>query len=55
MHVIVLILWIVSLVLLLVEPVTTRPFTWTANWGLFFFDLWLGLHFLLETNDYVRL
>jgi hypothetical protein len=50
MHIFVLILWIVSLVLLAFEPARTRPF---QPWGLglFFFDLWLGLHFLIETTD----
>jgi hypothetical protein len=54
MHVIVLILWVVSLVLFAYGPATTRPIT-VAPWGLFFFDLWLGLQFLIEASDRVTL
>lgn len=50
MHVAVFIIWIVSLVLLAVEPARTRPFN-PLGLGLFAFDLWLGLHFLLEVTD----
>ena len=48
MHVAVFIIWIVSLVLLAVPPIQTRAW---PGLGLFAFDLWLGLHFLLETTD----
>jgi hypothetical protein len=53
MHVFTLILWIVSLVLLALAALSPRPFTYlNAGWaGLFFFDLWIGLQFLIEVSD----
>jgi hypothetical protein len=54
MHIIVLIIWIVSLVVLAFEPATRRPFT-IGPLGLFLFDLWIGLQFLMEVTDPIRL
>lgn len=53
MHILTLILWIVSLVLLAVAAFAPRPF-WPGNafaLGVFAFDLWIGLQFLLELTD----
>jgi hypothetical protein len=50
MHIIVLILWIASLVVLAFEPARARPFA-IGSLGLFLFDLWIGLHFLIEVTD----
>lgn len=53
MHVFTLILWIVSLVLLALAALAPRPFTYanTLPAGVFFFDLWIGLQFLIEVTD----
>jgi hypothetical protein len=51
MHIITLIIWIFSLAFLLYTPATTRPFIFGWNLGLFLFDLWIGLHFLIDTAD----
>lgn len=58
MHIVVFILWIISLVVLALVPGQDRFVrnTWAwGGWGLFLFDLWLGLHFLIETSDRVTL
>jgi hypothetical protein len=49
MHIIVFIIWIVSLVLLAIGYYYPARH-WPAL-GLFAFDLWIGLHFLLENTD----
>jgi hypothetical protein len=49
MHIVVFIIWIVSLVLLAAGYY--YPTRWWPGLGLFAFDLWIGLHFLLETTD----
>lgn len=51
MHIITLIVWIFSLAFLLYTPATTRPFVFGWNIGLFLFDLWLGLQFLIATPN----
>jgi hypothetical protein len=53
MHVLVFIIWIVSLVLLAVG--FNYPARWWPGLGLFAFDLWIGLHFILETTDPITL
>lgn len=50
MHVLVFVIWIVSLVLFAFEALRPRPFNVLA-FGLFAFDLWIGLHFVLEVTD----
>jgi len=50
MHILVLILWIISWVLFALAALQPRPFNIVAG-GLFFFDLWIGLTFLLEVTD----
>jgi hypothetical protein len=50
MHIVVLIIWVASLVVLAFEPATQRPLT-VGPWGLFLFDLWIGLQFLIEASD----
>lgn len=53
MHILTLILWIVSLVLLAVAAFMPRP-VWPGSafaLGVFAFDLWIGLQFLLELTD----
>jgi hypothetical protein len=56
MHVLVFIIWIVSLVLLFVAAFMPRP-VWPSSafaLGVFALDLWLGLQFLLEVSDPIR-
>ena len=53
MHILTLILWVASLVLLAVAALMPRPM-WPSGafaLGVFAFDLWLGLQFLLELSD----
>lgn len=53
MHVLTLIIWIASLVLLLVAALMPRPAFPASAFalGVFAFDLWIGLQFLLEQTD----
>jgi hypothetical protein len=50
MAVITFIIWIVSLALLGVAAFRARPAD-ISMLGLFAFDLWIGLQFLIETSD----
>jgi hypothetical protein len=52
MHLVVFIIWIVSLVLLFFRPYTTREW---HGLGIFAFDLWLGLHFIIEAGDRITI
>jgi len=50
MHVIVLLLWMASVILLAIAALLPRPVK--LEWlGVCLFDLWLGLQFLIETTD----
>jgi hypothetical protein len=50
MSLLVLICWIVSLVLFALAALQPRPFNVVAG-GLFFFDLWVGLTYLMVVTD----
>lgn len=53
MHIVTFILWIVSLVLLAIAAFMPKP-VWPSSafaLGVFAFDLWIGLQFLLELTD----
>lgn len=45
------IIWIVSLVFLAIAAFWPRPAYNMLAIGVFGFDLWLGLHFMIETSN----
>jgi hypothetical protein len=53
MSIVTFIIWIVSLVLLGLAASNPRPFGYVNAFaaGVFAFDLWIGLQFLIETTD----
>jgi hypothetical protein len=51
MLIIPLIFWIVSCVLFAIKAALARPGWDLTALGLLAFDLWLGLHFLLESGE----
>jgi hypothetical protein len=58
MHIFTLFIWIISLVLLFLAAFAPRPYVWSASigWaGLFAFDLWIGLQFLIVATDPITL
>jgi hypothetical protein len=51
------IIWIVSLVLLAIAAFHPRPWPQPHSFlaaGVFAFDLWIGLQFLIEASDAIR-
>lgn len=55
MHVLVFIVWIISLVALAADASRTRPAWNLTSIGLFLFDLWIGLHALIVSDDPITL
>jgi hypothetical protein len=51
-HLVPFIIWIVSLVLLFFKPYASRDW---GGLGLFAFDLWLGLMFIIEAGDRITI